>query len=119
VRHAVIAGYVRSPFTPAFKGGLALTRADDLAATVVKALVKRTGINPNDIEDLKLGCAFPEGEQGLNLARLVVFLAGLPVAVGGVTSTAFAALPCRLFMMPQGLLPVVPVMFLSALVLKA
>lgn len=89
MRHAVIAGYVRSPFTPARKGELASVRADDLAASVIKGLVKKTGINPEDIEDIKLGCAFPEGEQGLNLGRLLVFMAGLPITVGGVTTNRF------------------------------
>ncbi len=86
---AVIAGYVRSPFTPAFKGALANVRPDEMAGQVVKALVERTGVDANDIEDLLLGCAFPEGEQGLNVARLVVFLAGLPVTVAGATINRF------------------------------
>jgi acetyl-CoA acyltransferase len=82
---AVIAGYVRSPFTQATKGALARVRPDDLAAEVVLALIKKTGVNPADIEDLMLGCAFPEGEQGFNLGRIVVQLAGLPMEVAGVT----------------------------------
>ena len=89
MKNVVIAAYARSPFTPAHKGALAGVRADDLAAQVVKALVEETGINPNDIEDLILGCAFPEGEQGLNLARLVVHLAELPVSIAGVTVNRF------------------------------
>jgi acetyl-CoA acyltransferase len=83
--HAVIVGYLRSPFTPSHKGQLATVRPDDLAAEVIKALIKKTGVKPEDIEDVLLGCAFPEGEQGLNLARLVVLLAGLPVTTGGLT----------------------------------
>ena len=83
--HAVIVGFVRSPFTPSHKGALATVRPDDIATAVVKALVARTGVNPNDIEDLILGCAFPEGEQGFNMARMVALMAGLPVTVGGVT----------------------------------
>jgi len=89
MRHAVIAGYVRSPFTPARRGELAEIRADDLAAAVIKGLIDKTGVKPEDVEDLKLGCAFPEGEQGLNLGRLVVFMSGLPVSVGGVTTNRF------------------------------
>jgi len=85
----VIAGYCRSPFTPAHKGQLAGVRPDDLAAQVVKSLIHETGIEPDDIEDLILGCAFPEGEQGLNLARLVIHLAGLPISVAGVTVNRF------------------------------
>ncbi len=86
---AVLVDFVRSPFTLARKGALAKVRPDDLAASVVKGLVARSGIDSGDIEDLLLGCAFPEGEQGLNLARLVVLLAGLPQAVGGVTINRF------------------------------
>ncbi len=87
----VICGFARSAFTPAKKGRLSLTRPDDLAAQVVKGLIKKTKIKEEDIEDLILGCAFPEAEQGMNLARNVVFLAGLPNTVGGVTVNRFCA----------------------------
>lgn len=86
---AVIAGYARSPFQPAGKGSLARVRPDDLAAQVVRALVARTGVDPDDIEDLLLGCAFPEGEQGFNAGRIVGLLAGLPLTVGGATVNRF------------------------------
>jgi acetyl-CoA acyltransferase len=86
---AFIVDFVRSPFQPARKGALSQTRPDDLVATVVRALLARTAIDPASIEDLMLGCAFPEGEQGMNMARLVVFLAGLPQSVGGVTINRF------------------------------
>ena len=89
MKNVVIAGYCRSPFTPAHKGLLCTVRPDDLAAQVVKGLIRQTGINPQDIEDLILGCAFPEAEQGLNLARLVVFLADLPITVAGMTLNRF------------------------------
>jgi acetyl-CoA acyltransferase len=89
MKNVVIAGYCRSPFTPAHKGRLITVRPDDLAAQVVKGLINKTGVNPHDIEDLILGCAFPEGEQGLNLARLIVHLAGLPVTVAGATVNRF------------------------------
>ncbi|NUB16869.1 acetyl-CoA C-acyltransferase, partial [Azospirillum brasilense] len=69
----VIAGYARSPFAFANKGELAKVRPDDLLAHVVAALVERTGVNPQDIEDVVVGCAFPEGEQGMNIARTVDF----------------------------------------------
>jgi len=85
----VIAGYARSPFTLAGKGALARTRPDDLAAAVVKELVARTGVNPADIEDLLVGCAFPEGEQGFNVARMIGLIAGLPLSVGGATINRF------------------------------
>ena len=87
----VICGYARSAFTPAKKGQLAKVRPDNLAAEVVKGLVTKNEINAEDIEDLILGCAFPEAEQGMNLARNVVFLAGLPNQVGGVTVNRFCA----------------------------
>lgn len=82
---AVIVGYLRSPFTPANKGALATVRPDDLAAQVIAALVQKIGVKAQDINDLLLGCAFPEGEQGFNMARMVALHAGLPVTVAGVT----------------------------------
>ena len=88
---AVICGYVRSAFTPAKKGDLAKVRPDDLAAGVVNGLIEKYKINVDDVEDLILGCAFPESEQGMNLARNVVFLSGLPKSVGGVTVNRFCA----------------------------
>jgi acetyl-CoA acyltransferase len=85
MKSVVIAGYVRSPFTQANKGQLAKIRPDELAAQVVRGLIKKTGVKPDDIEDVILGCAFPEAEQGLNVARIVVFLAELPLSVTGTT----------------------------------
>jgi len=85
----VIAGYARSPFAFAGRGALAKIRPDDLAAQTIDALMQRTGANPDDIEDLILGCAFPEGEQGFNMARLVTFIAGLPQSVAGATVNRF------------------------------
>jgi acetyl-CoA acyltransferase len=82
---AIISAYVRSPFTLAYKGALAKTRPDDLAVQVILGLIAQSGIKAEDIEDLLLGCAFPEGEQGFNLARMLVLQAGLPVSIGGVT----------------------------------
>lgn len=90
--HAVICAFVRSPFTPAYKGELARTRPDDLLAQVIKGLLAKVSMKPenfSDIEDVLVGCAFPEGEQGLNIARQVVLLAGLPVSIGGATVNRF------------------------------
>jgi acetyl-CoA acyltransferase len=87
--NVVIAGFARSPFTLATKGALARVRPDDLAAQVVAALVERTKVNVNDIEDLIVGCAFPEAEQGFNVARLIGLLSGLPQSVGGLTVNRF------------------------------
>jgi acetyl-CoA acyltransferase len=89
MKSVVIAGYVRSAFSLAHKGALAKVRPDELAAQVVKGLLQRTGVNAEDVEDLMLGCAFPEGEQGLNMARLVGFLSDLPLSVAGVTLNRF------------------------------
>jgi acetyl-CoA acyltransferase len=86
---AVITGYARSPFTFAKKGALAATRPDDLAAQVVKGLLERTGLDPMLLEDVILGCAYPEAAQGNNLARIVGLLAGLPAEVGGMTVNRF------------------------------
>ncbi|WP_271103320.1 thiolase family protein [Pseudomonas tohonis] len=85
----VIAGFARSPFHFAKKGGLINIRPDDLAGQVVKGLVDRLDIDPSEIEDLILGCAYPEAEQGMNLARIVGFLSGLPQSVAGATVNRF------------------------------
>ncbi|MBO9622927.1 MAG: thiolase family protein [Sphingomonas sp.] len=85
----VIAGYARSPFHLAGKGELARVRPDDLAAQVIRGLIEKTKVDPAAIEDIILGCAFPEGEQGLNVARLVGLLADLPLSVGGMTVNRF------------------------------
>ena len=86
---AVICGFARSPFTPAKKGALSGSRPDDIAAEVVKGLIDKTGLDPNLIEDIILGCAFPEAEQGFNLARMLSFLSDLPPSVAGVTINRF------------------------------
>ena len=88
-KNVVIAGYVRSPFHLARKGELIKVRPDDLAAQVVTGLIEKTGVNVEDIEDLILGNAFPEGEQGFNVAKLIGMLAGLPQSVAGVTMNRF------------------------------
>ncbi len=89
MKNVVIAGYVRSPFTLAKKGGLAKVRPDELASQVIRELVAKSKVKVDDIEDLILGCAFPEGEQGLNVARLIGFLSELPLTVAGVTVNRF------------------------------
>ena len=89
---AVIVSAVRTPIGRANKGVLKDVRPDDLAALVVKAAVERVPqLDRSLIEDVILGCAFPEGEQGMNLARLVGALAGLPETAGGVTVNRFCA----------------------------
>lgn len=86
---AVIAGYARTAFHFARKGALAEVRPDTLAAEAVKGLLKRTGLDPAQLEDVILGCAYPEASQGNNLARIVSLLAGLPEALGGMTVNRF------------------------------
>ena len=89
MKNAVIAGYVRSPFHFAHKGALVEKRPDDLAAEVVHGLLAETGVDPAEIEDLIIGCAFPEGEQGFNLGRIVALVADLPNSVAGATVNRF------------------------------
>jgi acetyl-CoA acyltransferase len=86
---AVIAAYARSPQHFARKGAFAELRPDSMAAQVVVGLLKRTDFDPKLIEDVILGCAYPEGPQGSNLARIVGFLANLPQEVGGMTINRF------------------------------
>jgi acetyl-CoA acyltransferase len=86
---AVLAGYARTPFHFARKGALIDVRPDDLAAVAIKALVERSGVDPAAIEDVILGCAYPEAEQGNNIARIASLLAGLPIEVGGMTVNRF------------------------------
>ena len=100
--NAVICAYARSPFTPANKGELAKTRPDDLLAQVIKGLMGRISLKAEDIEDLMVGCAFPEGEQGLNIARNAVFMAGLPLTVGGVTVNRFCGSSMETIHMASG-----------------
>ena len=102
MKSVVIAGYARSPFTPAFKGELSRVRPDEMASQVVKGLLQRTGVDPEMIEDLIVGCAFPEGEQGFNVARLIGFLADLTLSVGGVTVNRFCGSSMQAIHMAAG-----------------
>jgi acetyl-CoA acyltransferase len=101
-KNVVIAGYARSPFHFAHKGEMVKLRPDEMAAQVVRGLLERTGIDPKDIEDLIVGCAFPEGEQGLNVARLIGFLAELPIAVAGTTVNRFCGSSMQAIHMAAG-----------------
>ena len=82
---AVIVDWMRSPFHRAHKGKLSETRPDELLGQVTKSLLDRNPINIGDIDDIIVGCAYPEGEQGYNIGRLVTFLGGLPDKVPGMT----------------------------------
>ena len=98
----VICGYKRSPFTFAMKGALAKTRPDDMAATVIKTLIDETGANADDIEDILMGCAFPEAEQGFNLAKIVAQRAELPKTIAGATVNRFCGSSMTTIQMAAG-----------------
>jgi acetyl-CoA acyltransferase len=89
IMDAYIVDFARSPYQFARKGRFAGLRPDDLAAQVVRALAARQPFEPELIEDIILGCAYPEAEQGDNLARVVGLLAGLPDTIAGITMNRF------------------------------
>src|SRR5437762_1868421 len=90
--NVVIASAVRTPVGRSGRGTLRFTRPETLAATAVKEAIRRVqGLSPEKINDVVLGCAMPEGEQGLNIARNVVFLAGLPYTVCAETINRFCS----------------------------
>ncbi len=91
MRDVVIVGTARTAIGKSPKGTLRVTRPDDLAAVAIKAAVERAGIEGGDVEDVILGCAQPELEQGLNFARLAALRAGLPMTVPGLTVNRFCA----------------------------
>ncbi|MAS57089.1 MAG: acetyl-CoA C-acyltransferase [Euryarchaeota archaeon] len=83
---AVISDYVRTPFHRAHKGALANFRPEDMLEAIVSGILDRNDVNTEDIEDLMLGCAYPEGVQGLNLGRIATYLPGLPNTIPGMTT---------------------------------
>ena len=89
IKNTVIVEYLRSPFTLASKGALSNVRPDEMGGQVIKALIEKSGVNLNDVEDVLMGCAFPEGEQGFNIAKIAAFAAGLPNTVAGATINRF------------------------------
>ncbi len=92
MKDAVIVSVVRTPVGKAKRGGLATVRPDDMAATTIRALLDRTpGLDPNEIEDLVVGCAFPEGEQGMNMARMIGLRADLPHSVPAETINRYCS----------------------------
>lgn len=91
-REAVIVAAVRTPIGKARRGGLATVRPDDLAVEVIKELLKRVPqIDPVEIDDVVFGCAFPEGEQGMNMARMISLRAGVPNTVPAETINRFCS----------------------------
>ncbi|MCY0869232.1 MAG: beta-ketoacyl synthase N-terminal-like domain-containing protein, partial [Firmicutes bacterium] len=92
MREAVIVATGRSAIGKAGRGSLRQTRPDEFGASVLKAVVERAqGLDPAQIEDVIMGCATPEAEQGMNLARILALRAGLPTSVGGVTVNRFCS----------------------------
>ncbi len=91
MRETVIVAAARTPAGRAKRGTLKNTRPDELAALVLKESIERAGMEPSEIEDIILGCAFPEGEQGMNVARIAAQRGGLPSQVPGVTVNRFCA----------------------------
>ncbi len=91
MKTAYIVAPLRSAVGKAFKGGLRTKRPDDLCADVIRAVVKQSGVDPALIEDVIIGCAMPEAEQGMNVARFALLLAGLPESVPGVTVNRFCS----------------------------
>lgn len=91
MREVVIVGAVRCAVGRAVRGVLRETRPDDLAAMVLRALIERTGIDPRELDDIRLGCAMPEAEQGMNVARIAQFLAKIPETVPACTVNRFCA----------------------------
>jgi acetyl-CoA acyltransferase len=91
-REVVIVNALRTPIGKAKRGSLTTVRPDDLAAIVIEELLKRTPeLDPAEIEDVIIGCAFPEGEQGMNMARMIALRAGLPVSVPGETINRYCS----------------------------
>ena len=89
---AVIVSSVRTPVGKAFKGSLRASRPDDLAALAIKeALARVPGLDPKEIDDVILGCAMPEGEQGMNVARIASLRAGLPIETSAMTINRFCS----------------------------
>src|SRR5882724_8489578 len=89
---AVIVSAIRTPVGRAYKGSLRATRPDDLAALAIKeALARVPGLDAKEIDDVILGCAMPEGEQGMNVARIAALRAGLPVETSAMTINRFCS----------------------------
>jgi acetyl-CoA acyltransferase len=92
MRNAVIVSLARTPIGKAKKGSLKDTRPEEFASAVVKELLKRTkGLEPEQVEDVIFGCAMPEGEQGMNIARIVSLMSGLPDTVPAMTINRFCS----------------------------
>src|ERR1041385_3919416 len=92
MRDAVVVASSRTPLAKSFRGSFNATGPGDLAVACIKDLLKKVPeLDAADVEDVVLGCAFPEGPQGMNMARNVAFMAGLPVTTAGTTINRFCS----------------------------
>src|SRR5437868_8638602 len=92
MREVIIASSVRTPVGRAFKGTLRATRPDELAAVAIRGALERVPeLDPKEIEDVIMGCAMPEAEQGMNVARIASLRAGLPVECSAMTINRFCS----------------------------
>lgn len=101
-KDVVLCGFKRTPFHFANKGALAKTRPDDMVAAVIQAVIDQTGAKADDIEDVIIGCAFPEGEQGFNIGKIAAQIAGLPVTIAGTTVNRFCGSSMQAIHMAAG-----------------
>ncbi len=88
---AVIVSTARTPLAKSFRGGFNLSHGAHLGGVAVKAAIERAGVEPGEIEDVLMGCAYPEGATGSNIARIAAFRAGCPVTVAGTTVNRFCS----------------------------
>jgi acetyl-CoA C-acetyltransferase len=102
MRQAVIVSTARTPLTKAHRGEFNITTGPQLAAFAVRAAVERAGIDPGLIEDAILGCGYPEGTTGRNIARQAIIRAGLPVSIAGTTVNRFCASGLQAIAMAAG-----------------
>jgi acetyl-CoA C-acetyltransferase len=102
MREAVIVSTARTPLTKAYRGELNITPGPTLAAFAVQAAVERSGIDPALIEDAILGCGYPEGTTGRNIARQAIVRAGLPISIAGTTVSRFCASGLQAIAMAAG-----------------
>src|SRR3982074_3090223 len=101
MREVIIASSVRTPVGRAFKGTLRATRPDELAAIAIRGALERVPqVDAKEIEDVILGCAMPEAEQGMNVARIAALRAGLPVEVSALTINRFCSSGLQAIAMP-------------------
>ena len=91
-REAVVVESLRTPLAKSFRGSLNMTRSDDMVAHCIQSVLKRVpNLDPKEIEDVVIGCGYPEGQQGMNIARVSAIRSGLPTSVAGTTVNRFCS----------------------------